>query len=382
MIPLQYANLQSISITHESISDEFISNLATSCKTLVSFQSATCSRLSNDSYKQLTQMTGLQTLTLGNADNLSNATLLCILNSCKKLRKLSLPMASADLKTFCNDDVFDTINSLDLTLAENIDDESVERIAISFQNLTDLCLSNCEKVTNKSLKIIASCGHLENLNISYSGIKRSSDKLKNLFMRIGHNLHSVDLSGISSIKTSLFGQYCLHLEKLYLNHCPYMEADWIPSNVMENLVSQRSLQNHRSLLYHKTNKERYSLMEMCPLLKTLQLDLGNKEAEFSVFELEAVLDGGTSLKSLGLIQIPQFSDADLIKVASYMDIKQIRELNLSGNQRVTKHGVWFAIENMDELEIIEIRNCDVIQHETNDLRKRINKKGYLVKILS
>ena len=382
MIPLQYANLQSITITHESISDEFISNLVTSCKTLISFHSATCTRLSNDSYKQLAQITGFQTLTLGNADNLSNAALLHILKSCKKLRKLALPMATADFKAFCNNDVFDTIKSLDLTLAENIDDESVERIVTSFKNLTDLCLSNCEKVTSKSLGMIASCRHLANLNVSYSGIKRSSDKLKDLFMTIGHNLHSLDLSGISNIKISLFGHYCSHLEKLYLNHCPYMETDWVPSNVMENLINQHSLQSHRALLYHKTNKERYSLMEMCPLLKTLQLDLGNKEAQFSVFELEAILEGGASLTSLGLIQIPQFSDADLIKVASYMDIKQIRDLNLSGNQRITKHGVWFAIENMDQLAVIEIRNCDVIPNELNDLRKRINKNGYDVKILA
>ena len=379
---MHYPNLQCITLTHESICAEFISLLVTNCPALVKFVSSSCSKLTDESFKLFAQLQDIKVLTLGNADSLSDESLLCILMNCKKLISLSLPMGQTNFK-LVEGMTFSSLKCLDLTLSDSIDDTSIERITVSLPHLKDLCLSNCDHITNKSLQIIASqCKDLENLNISYSGIKKYSVDMEVLLMEIGYKLHSIDFSGISDINTAVFGQYCSHLEKLFLNHCPYMATEWIPYQIVAYVIKRNSQHNDRFLngmIHQLGRKNQYSMLELCPLMRTLQLDFGKQRS--AILEYESVLRGGRSLERLSLVALPNFTDDDIKIMDSYMDTGHIKYLNLSGNSMVTLDGIWYAIENMDNLQILEIKDCDVLKNEFDQLKSKLSRKGYDLDIM-
>ena len=368
MVPLYYPNLHSLVITHESITDDLIVNLASSCKNLVSFQSGTCIKIADSTLKKLENLHSLQILSLGNADCMSGQTLLGILKSCKKLSHLSLLMTLLKFRFLTKDHQFESVRSLDLTLGP-IDDVSIQKIVTSFPGLVELCLSNCVNLTTNSLSVIGShCKHLECLNISYTGIDEFSEELGNLLMQIGANLHLLDLSGISQIKTSLFGKYCPRLEKLCLNHCPYMETEWITKPVRIPGSSRSSMKD-------------FSLLEVCPLLVALQIDPRNKPSEDSDFDMEMILRGGAGLKSLAINSIPGFTDDSMQSTIEYMNLTELRHFNVSGNIGVTTAGIWLAIDAMCNLQTIKITECDVVTMEYNELMKKCRRKGFELDIL-
>ena len=373
-----------MTITHESICPEFVSCLVASCPALVTFISSSCAKLTDESFKMIAQLRNIKVLTLGNADAFSDENLLFILKSCAKLICLSLPMAQINFK-MVEDMTFTSLQSLDLTLCDSIDDVSVEKIVTSLTQLRDLCLSNCDQITNKSLQTITyHCKYLENLNISYSGIKKYSEDMEVLLIEIGYRLHSVDFSGITNINTAIFGQYCSHLEKLFLNHCPYMATEWIPYEVVLSVIERNSRHNDRflnGLIHNLGRRDHYSLLELCPFLKTLQLDLRKKRSVVFGYDLESVLHGALNLEVLGLIEMPNFADQDIKRMDSYMNVGKIRHLNLSGNSLVTVDGIWHAIEHMESLHIIEIRDCDVIKNEFDELREQVLRKGYDLEVV-
>ena len=384
MIPQSYPSLRSMSITHESIFAEFISSLVANCPALETFKSSSCAKLTDKSLEMLSQLKELKILTLGNADALSDESLFVILKNCKKLIYLSLPMAQTTFKLM-EGMTYSSLQSLDLTLCDSVDDISVERITTSFPYLKDLCLSNCGRITNKSLQIITwQCSYLENLNISYSGIKKYSEEMETLLIEIGCTLHSVDFSGIKNIRTAIFGQYCSYLENLFLNHCPYMATEWIPYEKVVDLIERNSQHNDMFLsgTIHKLGKkDQYSLLELCPLLKKIQLDFRKKRSEFLEHDLESVLRGGCSLEMLSLVELPNFTDQDIKRMNSYMDTRNLKHLNLSGNSMVTMDGIWFAIEHMANLHIIEIRDCDIIKNEFDLLKHRVLRNGYDLEVV-
>ena len=382
MIPVHYPNLQSITLTHENICDEFISVLVANCPTLVKFVSSSCNKLTDESFKMFAQLQDIKFLTLGNADSLSDESLLCILMNCQKLLSLSLPMARTNFY-LVEGMTFSSLRSLDLTLSDSIDDSSIEKITASLTHLKDLCLSNCDHISNKSLQTIAcQCKYLENLNISYSGIKKYSDDMEVFLMEIGYKLHSVDFSGISDINTAAFGQYCSHLEKLFLNHCPYMATEWIPYEIVVYVIKRNSQHNDRFLngmIHQLGKKNQYSMLELCPLMRTLQLDFGKQRS--NILEYESVLRGGRCLESLNLVALPNFTDDDIKILDSCMDTGSIKYLNLSGNSMVTLDGIWYAIENMDSLQILEIKDCDVVKNEYDQLKSKLSRKGYDIDVI-
>lgn len=384
MIPQNYPSLQSMTVTHESIFAEFISNLVANCPSLETFKSSSCAKLTDESLNKLAQLKDLKILTLGNADALSDECLFVILKNCKKLIYLSLPMAQTTFK-LVEGMFFTSIRSLDLTLCDSVDDTSVEKVTASIPYLKDLCLSNCGRITNKSLQIITcQCKYLENLNISYSGIKKYSEEMQVLLMEIGCSLHSIDFSGITNIRTAVFGQYCSYLEYLFLNHCPYMATEWIPYEIVLDVIERNSQHNDMFLsgtIHQLGKKDQYSLLELCPLMKTLQLDFRKKGSDFLEYDLESVLHGGCNLEMLSLIELPNFTDQDIKKMNSYMDTRKIKHLNVSGNSLVTMNGIWCAIEQMDNLHIIEIRDCDVIKNEFDQLRHRVLRNGYDLEVV-
>lgn len=384
MIPNQYPGLQNIALTHESMSEEFISNLASKCQQLVAFHSSSCTKLPASSFRMIAELEKICVLTLGNADTLSDEMLLLVLKKCRKLCRLSLPMSKMSFGLL-DGEVFTSVQSLDLTLCDTVDDASVKNLCCSFKCLKELCLSNCSHITSKSLQIISKhCKQLENFNMSYTGIKKYNDDVINFLMEIGHNLHSIDFSGISHISTAIFGEYCSHLERLYLNHCPYMATEWIPYKVLVTVIERNAKHNDRFLndLVHQLGKRgKYSLTELCPTLKTLQLDLRKKGSNVSDYDIDSVLYGGRSLEMLSLVEMPLFTDNDIKSLEACMNTASIMHLNLSGNLSVTMEGAWYAIEHMTNLQILEIRDCDVLKNEFDELQNRIMRKGYDIELV-
>eukprot|EP00794_Sanderia_malayensis_P018770 gene18770-20661_t len=371
-IPLHYHNLQRLEITHEGIRDDLISNLASNCPNLYWFQSGTCCNITDNALRLFTKLQKLRVLLLGNADRLSAETLMLILNSCRQLYQLSLPMTLLNFKFLDSCNVFHSIAILDLTLSP-VDDESVGKIAVSFLNLRDLCLSNCVQVTTQSLVFIANnCKHIEKLNLSYSGIEVFTSKLERALQIIGHGLHVLDISGMRGVRTSFFGRYCKQLHKLFMNHCAEITTDWVEISNEFDRERSASCEDHSS-----NNK---SLPESCPCLTTLQVDARNKLADGDVFYFEPLLRNGHFI-SLALTSIPGFSDAKLQKMIDYMNCNRLQQLNLSGNENITHEGIWLAIESFVDLQTIKIMDCDVVAQEYKELQKRLNRKGYNIQII-
>ncbi|XP_065064943.1 F-box/LRR-repeat protein 2-like isoform X2 [Rhopilema esculentum] len=385
LIPYNYSNLESLIFNNENMSDEFVANLVRYCPSLLCFQSSNCERLNTDSFLRMKLLTNIQVLTLGNADALTDDILLQIFTSCKKIKHISLPMTAVNFEAFASNHVFFSIQAIDLTLSDRIDDNSVHKIVASCPNLKALCLSNCRGITEKSLEVIAeNCQMLENLNISYCSIKKYSEVIKRFLKRAGHSLNSIDFSGISDLRTSLFAQYCSHIEKLFLNHCPYLATEWVPYVLWQEVMQRNTLHNDKfmkEMISLGGKHEKYSLLQMCPLLNNLQIDLQKKKSDDSDFDLQAILQGGYNTKTLCLVELPQFDDNNLRDLKNFMDTEKIEHLNISGNAKVTAGGIWYAVENMKSLKIMEVRGCDIFDSELDALKKKIIMDGYDVDLI-
>ena len=367
------------------MSNEFIVNLVRYCPSLICFESSNCGRLNTDSFLRMKLLTNLQVLTLGNADALTDDILLQIFTSCKKIKHISLPMTAVMFRAFSSKHVFSSIQAIDLTLSDRIDDNSVHKIVASCPNLKALCLSNCRGVTEESLEFIAeNCQMLENLNISYCGIKKYSEVIKRFLISAGHRLHSVDFSGISYLRSSLFAQYCSHIEKLFLNHCPYLATEWVPYVVWEEVMQRNTLHNDKFLkemICLGGKHEKYSLLQMCPLLNNLQIDLQKRKSDDSDFDLQAILQGGYNTKTLCLVELPQFDDDTLRDLENVIDTEKIEHLSISGNAKVTADGIWYAVESMKNLKVMEVHGCDIFDSELDAFKKKIIMDGYDVDII-
>ncbi len=285
-------------------------------------------------------------------------------------------MTSLDFKFLDEDCLFRAVTLLDLTLGP-VDDVSMELITFSFPSLADICLSNCEKVTSRTLSIIANnCRHIESVNVSYTGIRQFSENVGMFLEKAGPHLRFLDLSGVSDINTMVLAKHCKRLEKLCMNHC----RDIIPEWVLEPIKGEtpRSVSNDCIELTEYTES---SLLESCPHIVSLQIDARNTLGANAVFDLESILRGG-HLTALTLVSIPFLTDNEISTVIECIDGDRLKHLNLSCNNEVTVDGIWLAINNFKALETIKISGCDVVPMEVDNLQKQVRQKGFEIQIIS
>ena len=370
-IPVQYPELRSLSVNHENVSDDLIVCIGSHCKNLLRLEIRPCPKIADKSFKCLAQCTLLQELLLGNAVKLSEATLKHLLRSCKDLRRLALPMSLIQFEYLEVETIqSNSLTSLDLTLA-SVTDSSVYTIARSFPSLMELCLSNCEEITDECLSVIEThCKNLKILNISYSGIPNFNDNFESFLQQFGHLLHSLDISGMKFVKTAVLGKCCSQLHELSMNHCQSMRTEWIASE-----------QGGVNADFSNEESSGKSLLEACPFIKSLHIDAENTHAWGIPFDVLSLLRNARDLRKLSLTHIPDFSDTLLENVLEYISTDSITSLNVSGNKGITTKGIWLAIQKLKSVRTLRINECDVINKEYNDLVNMVNKFKFDIEII-
>ena len=360
-VPLYYPAIEHLQINGYAF--QFIGILTENCKKLKSLHIRHCLRIDDEEFRKLTTQLSLQSLSLGQAENLSCKTFIEILTALKRLKNLSLIGSEMNYSLLCNQVLnYPNIVKLDLSMSK-ISDRGLKGVVSCMKNIVDLCVSNCKQLTHLSYDYIAELHNLKYLNISYLSEKNNfNTNVEMCLITIGMHLQVLNLSGMGFVHTDILAKCCPNLEELYLNHCTEPEINWVNLN---DAV--------RSDFYWLRHQEKFSLLEVCRNLHTLSISC----MSVAESDLPKLLTDGNMLKMFKFLpwskSFTAITESFFVNLFKTFHFDKLEELDLTHNDGITKRVVLLLWKLYPGLKRLRIFGCNVNSEELLQLKEILRK---------
>ena len=219
------------------------------------------------------------------------------------------------------------------------------------QNVMELNVNNCAKLSSLSFKFISCLRNLTVLKACYLSNYQFDVNIKSCLLEVGNKLTILDLSGITNVDTHIIGSCCPDLKELSLNDCVFMQ----PVSDMDK-----------------------SLVQSCDQLKILSMTQMNfVYSRYSITSIRSIFTGQNCITHLTLTSSTEPFLKTLIREFEFLELVS---LNLSGSTSVTLKLILTMLQLFPKLSELTVRKCNLIKSEKRVLKDFIDKANIDLKL--